>query len=187
MQDVISSVEIQNPTAGVLDLAALIFNFSEKHENVFSEIVEVHFCGRTYFLPGYIPEKDAAKCIEKLKKYAKIPFRKIRFAKIRDFLEKSYMLESFGLEEEIAVLTYLGMPEDRRNTETGKAILSFLKKYGEYIVDLYIRKQDVKILTEILELQLISRKELRNIFFIRCQDADESVKKCLMDGLKKQF
>ena len=66
MQDVISSVEIQNTTAGVLDLAALIFNFSEKHENVFSEIVEVHFCGRTYFLPGYIPEKDAAKCIEKL-------------------------------------------------------------------------------------------------------------------------
>ena len=52
MQDVISSVEIQNTTAGVLDLAALIFNFSEKHENVFSEIVEVHFCGRTYFLPG---------------------------------------------------------------------------------------------------------------------------------------
>lgn len=48
-------------------------------------------------------------------------------------------------------------------------------------------KKDVKILTEILELQLVSRKGLRNIFFIRCQDADESVKKCLMDGLKKQF
>lgn len=44
------------------------------------------------------------------------------------------MLESFGLEEEIAVLTYLEMPEDRRDTETEKAILSFLKKYGEYIV-----------------------------------------------------
>ena len=44
------------------------------------------------------------------------------------------MLESFGLEEEIAVLTYLEMPEDRRDTETGKAILSFLKNYGEYIV-----------------------------------------------------
>lgn len=187
MQDVISSVEIQNTTAGVLDLASLIFHFSEKHENVFSEIVEVHFCDRTYFLPGYIPEKDAVKCMEKVKKYAKIPFRKIRFAKIRDFLEKSYMLESFGLEEEIVVLTYLEMPEDRRDTETGKDILSFLKKYGEYIVNLYIRKQDVKILKKVLELQLVSRKELRNIFFIRCQDADESVKKCLMDGLKKQF
>ena len=66
MQDVISSVEIQNTTAGILDMAALIFNFSEKHENVFSEIVKIHFCGMTYFLPGYIPEKDAAKCIEKL-------------------------------------------------------------------------------------------------------------------------
>lgn len=154
---------------------------------MFSEIVKIHFCGRAYFLPGYIPEKDAAKCIEKLKKYAKIPFRKIRFAKIRDFLEKSYMLESFGLEEEIAVLTYLEMPEDRRNTETGKAILSFLKKYGEYIVDLYIKKQDVKILKKVVELQLVSRKELRNIFFIKCHDADESVKKCMMDGLKKQF
>ena len=96
------------------------------------------------------------------------------------------MLESFGLEEEIAVLTYLEMPEDRRNTKTGKAILSFLKKYGEYIVNLYIRKQDVKILKKVLELQLVSRKELRNIFFIRCQDADESVKKCLMNSLKKQ-
>ena len=187
MQDVISSVEIQNTTAGILDMEALIFSFSEKHENVFSEIVKIHFCGRTYFLPGYITEKDAAKCIEKLKKYAKIPFRKIRFAKIRDFLEKSYILESFGLEEEIAVLTYLEMPEDRKDTETGKSILLFLKKYGEYIVDLYIKKQDVKILAEVLELQLVSRKELRNIFFIRCQDADESVKKCLMDGLKKQF
>ena len=187
MQDVISSVEIQNTTAGVLDLESLIFQFSEKHENVFSEIVEVHFCSRTYFLPGYIHEKDAAKCMEKIKKYAKIPFRKIRFAKIRDFLEKSYTLESFGLKEEIAVLTYLEMPEDRRNTETGKAILSFLKKYGEYIVNLYIRKQDVKILKKVLELQLVSRKELRNIIFIRCQDADESVKKCLMDGLKKLY
>lgn len=185
MQGTISSVEIQNTTAEIMNLATLIFNFSEKHKNVFSEIVEVHFCGRTYFLPGYIPEKDAAKCIEKVKKYAKIPFRKIRFAKIRDFLEKSYMLESFGLEEEIAVLTYLEMPENRRDTETGKAILSFLKKYSEYIVDLYIRKQDVKILKKVLELQLVSRKELRNIFFIRCQDADESIKKCLMDGLKK--
>mgnify|MGYP005867297831 CR=1 FL=1 len=97
------------------------------------------------------------------------------------------MLESFGLEEEIAVLTYLEMPEDRRNTETGKAILSFLKKYGEYIVDLYIKKQDVKILKKVVELQLVSRKELRNIFFIKCHDADESVKKCMMDGLKKQF
>ena len=54
MQDVISSVEIQNTTAGVLDLASLMFHFSEKRENVFSEIVEVHFCSRTYFLPGYI-------------------------------------------------------------------------------------------------------------------------------------
>mgnify|MGYP004531773499 FL=1 len=187
MQDVISSVEIQNTTVGVLDLASLMFHFSEKRENVFSEIVEIHFCGRTYFLPGYITEKDAAKCIEKFKKYAKIPFHKIRFAKTRDFLEKSYMLESFGLEEEIAVLTYLEMPEDRRNTETGKAILSFMKKYGEYIVNLYIKKQDVKILKKVLELQLVSRKELRNIIFIRCQDADESVKKCLMDGLKKLY
>ena len=97
------------------------------------------------------------------------------------------MLESFGLEEEIAVLTYLEMPEDRKDTETGKSILLFLKKYGEYIVDLYIKKQDVKILAEVLELQLVSRKELRNIFFIKCHDADESVKKCMMDGLKKQF
>lgn len=81
-------------------------------------------------------------------------------------MEKSYTLESFGLEEEIAILTYLEMPEDRRDTETGKAILSFLKKYGEYIVNLYIKKQDVKILKKVLELQLVSRKELRNIFFI---------------------
>lgn len=74
MQDVISSVEIQNTTAGILDMEALIFSFSEKHENVFSEIVKIHFCGRTYFLPGYITEKDAAKCIEKLKNMQKYLF-----------------------------------------------------------------------------------------------------------------
>lgn len=36
-----------------------------------------------------------------------------------------------------------------------------------------------------MELQLLPRRNLRDIFFLRCQDEPPEVKACVMDALKK--
>lgn len=61
----------------------------------------------------------------------------------------------------------------------------YIKSHAEYIIEMLIRKKDVKNLGQVLELQLLPQKNLRNIFFLKCQNKPPEVKACLMDALKK--
>ena len=61
----------------------------------------------------------------------------------------------------------------------------YIKSHSEYIIEMFIRKKDVKNLGQVLELQLLPRRNLRDIFFLRCQNEPPEVKACVMDSLKK--
>ena len=47
---------------------------------------------------------------------------------------------------------------------------------------MFIRKKDVKSLGQVLELKLLPRKNLLDIFFLRGQNEPPEVKACLMDA-----
>ena len=85
----------------------------------------------------------------------------------------------------IAVKTYLNMQKKRRKSKNGKELYRYIKSHSEYIIEMFIRKKDVKSLGQVLELQLLPRRNLRDIFFLRCQDEPPEVKACVMDALKK--
>ena len=77
------------------------------------------------------------------------------------------------------------MPEKRRKSKNGKELYRYIKSHSEYIIEMFIRKKDVKSLGQVLELQLLPRRNLRDIFFLRCQNEPPEVKACVMDALKK--
>lgn len=61
----------------------------------------------------------------------------------------------------------------------------YIKSHAEYIIEMLIRKKDVKNLGQVLELQLLLRRNLRDIFFLKCQNEPPEVKACVMDALNK--
>lgn len=121
----------------------------------------------------------------KVKRLAYILIKKLREMTVRNFLENSYKMMTRQNSYEIAVKTYLNMPEKRRKSKNGKELYRYIKSHSEYIIEMFIRKKDVKSLGQVLELQLLPRRNLRDIFFLRCQDEPPEVKACVMDALKK--
>ena len=186
-EEKIAKVDIPNTKNGVLDLATLIFRFTDGLycNGMFANIVEVHFAGGVYFLMSFLTYYEAKDQAKIAKKLAYIPIKKIRAMTVRNFLENSYKMMTRQNSYEIAVKTYLNMPEKRRKSKNGKELYRYIKSHSEYIIEMFIRKKDVKSLGQVLELQLLPRRNLRDIFFLRCQDEPPEVKACVMDALKK--
>lgn len=186
-EEKIAKVDIPNTKNGVLDLATLIFRFTDGLycNGMFANIVEVHFAGGVYFLMSFSTEYEAKDQAKIAKRLAYIPIKKLRAMTVRNFLENSYKMMTRKNSYEIAVKTYLNMPEKRRKSKNGKELYRYIKSHSEYIIEMFIRKKDVKSLGQVLELQLLPRRNLRDIFFLRCQNEPPEVKACVMDALKK--
>ena len=185
-EEKIAKIDIPNTKNGVLDLATLIFRFTDGlyHNGIFTDIVEVHFADGVYFLMSFSTEYEAKDQAKIAKRLAYIPIKKLRAMTVRNFLENSYKMMTRKNSYEIAVKTYL-MPEKRRKSKNGKELYRYIKSHSEYIIEMFIRKKDVKSLGQVLELQLLPRRNLRDIFFLRCQNEPPEVKACVMDALKK--
>lgn len=186
-EEKIAKVNIPNTKNGVLDLATLIFRFTDGLycNGIFTDIVEVHFAGGVYFLMSLLTECEAKDQSKIVKRLAYIPIKKLRAMTVRNFLENSYKMMTRQNSYEIAVKTYLNMPEKRRKSKNGKELYRYIKSHSEYIIVMFIRKKDVKSLGQVLELQLLPRKNLLDIFFLRGQNEPPEVKACLMDALNK--
>lgn len=186
-EEKIAKVDIPNTKNGVLDLATLIFRFTDGLycNGIFTDIVEVHFAGGVYFLMSLSIEYEAKNQSKIVKRLAYIPIKKLRAMTVRNFLENSYKMMTRQNSYKIAVKTYLNMPKKRRKSKNGKELYRYIKSHAEYIIEMLIRKKDVKNLGQVLELQLLPQKNLRNIFFLKCQNKPPEVKACLMDALKK--
>lgn len=186
-EEKIAKVNIPNTKNGVLDLATLIFRFTDGLycNGIFTDIVEVHFAGGVYFLMSLSTEYEAKNQSKIVKRLAYIPIKKLRAMTVRNFLENSYKMMTRQNSYKIAVKTYLNMPKKRRKSKNGKELYRYIKSHAEYIIEMLIRKKDVKNLGQVLELQLLPQKNLRNIFFLKCQNKPPEVKACLMDALKK--
>lgn len=186
-EEKIAKVNIPNTKNGVLDLATLIFRFTDGLycNGIFTDIVEVHFAGGVYFLMSLLTECEAKDQSKIVKRLAYIPIKKLRAMTVRNFLENSYKMMTRQNSYEIAVKTYLNMPEKRRKSKNGKELYRYIKSHAECIIEMLIRKKDVKNLGQVLELQLLPQKNLRNIFFLKCQNKPPEIKACVMDALKK--
>lgn len=186
-EEKIAKVNIPNTKNGVLDLATLIFRFTDGLycNGIFTDIVEVHFAGGVYFLMSLSTEYEAKNQSKIVKRLAYIPIKKLRAMTVRNFLENSYKMMTRQNSYKIAVKTYLNMQKKRRKSKNGKELYRYIKSHAEYIIEMLIRKKDVKNLGQVLELQLLPQKNLRNIFFLKCQNKPPEVKACLMDALKK--
>lgn len=186
-EEKIAKVDIPNTKNGVLDLATLIFRFTDGLycNGIFTDIVEVHFAGGVYFLMSLSTEYEAKNQSKRIKRLSYIPIKRLRKVEVRDFLENSYRMMTRHNSYEIAVKTYLNMPEKRRKSKNGKELYMYIKSHSEYIIEMFIRKKDVKSLGQVLELKLLPRRNLRDIFFLRCQNEPPEVKACVMDALKK--
>lgn len=186
-EEKIAKVNIPNTKNGVLDLATLIFRFTDGLycNGIFTDIVEVHFAGGVYFLMSLSTEYEAKNQSKIVKRLAYIPIKKLRAMTVRNFLENSYKMMTRQNSYKIAVKTYLNMQKKRRKSKNGKELYRYIKSHAEYIIEMLIRKKDVKNLGQVLELQLLPQKNLRNIFFLKCQNKPPEVKVCLMDALKK--
>ena len=186
-EEKIAKVNIPNTKNGVLDLATLIFRFTDGLycNGIFTDIVEVHFAGGVYFLMSHSTEYEAKNQSKRIKRLSYIPIKRLRKVEVRDFLENSYRMMTRQNSYKIAVKTYLNMPEKRRKSKNGKELYRYIKSHSEYIIVMFIRKKDVKSLGQVLELQLLPRKNLLDIFFLRCQNEPPEVKACVMDALKK--
>ncbi len=186
-EEKIAKVNIPNTKNGVLDLATLIFRFTDGLycNGIFTDIVEVHFAGGVYFLMSLLTECEAKNQSKIVKRLAYIPIKKLRAMTVRNFLENSYKMMTRQNSYKIAVKTYLNMQKKRRKSKNGKELYRYIKSHAEYIIEMLIRKKDVKNLGQVLELQLLPQKNLRNIFFLKCQNKPPEVKACLMDALKK--
>ena len=168
-EEKIAKIDIPNTKNGVLDLATLIFRFTDGlyHNGIFTDIVEVHFADGVYFLMSFSTEYEAKDQAKIAKRLAYIPIKKLRAMTVRNFLENSYKMMTRKNSYEIAVKTYLNMPEKRRKSKNGKELYRYIKSHSEYIIEMFIRKKDVKSLGQVLELQLLPRRNLRDIFFLR--------------------
>lgn len=186
-EEKIAKVDIPNTKNGVLDLATLIFRFTDGLycNGIFTDIVEVHFAGGVYFLMSLSTEYEAKNQSKIVKRLAYIPIKKLRAMTVRNFLENSYKMMTRQNSYKIAVKTYLNMQKKRRKSKNGKELYRYIKSHAEYIIEMLIRKKDVKNLGQVLELQLLPRRNLLDIFFLRCQDEPPEVKACVMDALKK--
>ena len=186
-EEKIAKVNIPNTKNGVLDLATLIFRFTDGLycNGIFTDIVEVHFAGGVYFLMSLSTEYEAKNQSKIVKRLAYIPIKKLRAMTVRNFLENSYKMMTRQNSYKIAVKTYLNMQKKRRKSKNGKELYRYIESHAEYIIEMLIRKKDVKNLGQVLELQLLPQKNLRNIFFLKCQNKPPEVKACLMDALKK--
>lgn len=186
-EEKIAKVDIPNTKNGVLDLATLIFRFTDGLycNGIFTDIVEVHFAGGVYFLMSLSIEYEAKNQSKIVKRLAYIPIKKLRAMTVRNFLENSYKMMTRQNSYKIAVKTYLNMPKKRRKSKNGKELYRYIKSHAEYIIEMLIRKKDVKNLGQVLELQLLPQKNLRNIFFLKCQNKPPEIKACVMDALKK--
>lgn len=186
-EEKIAKIDIPNTKNGVLDLATLIFRFTDGlyHNGIFTDIVEVHFADGVYFLMSLSTEYEAKNQSKIVKRLAYIPIKKLRAMTVRNFLENSYKMMTRQNSYKIAVKTYLNMQKKRRKSKNGKELYRYIKSHAEYIIEMLIRKKDVKNLGQVLELQLLPQKNLRNIFFLKCQNKPPEVKACLMDALKK--
>lgn len=186
-EEKIAKVNIPNTKNGVLDLATLIFRFTDGLycNGIFTDIVEVHFAGGVYFLMSLSTEYEAKNQSKIVKRLAYIPIKKLRAMTVRNFLENSYKMMTRQNSYKIAVKTYLNMQKKRRKSKNGKELYRYIKSHAEYIIEMLIRKKDVKNLGQVLELQLLPQKNLRNIFFLKCQNKPPEIKACVMDALKK--
>lgn len=186
-EEKIAKVNIPNTKNGVLDLATLIFRFTDGLycNGIFTDVVEVHFAGGVYFLMSLSTEYEAKNQSKIVKRLAYIPIKKLRAMTVRNFLENSYKMMTRQNSYKIAVKTYLNMPKKRRKSKNGKELYRYIKSHAEYIIEMLIRKKDVKNLGQVLELQLLPQKNLRNIFFLKCQNKPPEIKACVMDALKK--
>lgn len=186
-EEKIAKMNIPNTKNGVLDLATLIFRFTDGLycNGIFTDIVEVHFAGGVYFLMSLSTEYEAKNQSKIVKRLAYIPIKKLRAMTVRNFLENSYKMMTRQNSYKIAVKTYLNMQKKRRKSKNGKELYRYIKSHSEYIIVMFIRKKDVKSLGQVLELQLLPRKNLLDIFFLRGQNELPEVKACLMDALKK--
>lgn len=166
-EEKIAKVDIPNTKNGVLNLATLIFRFTDGLycNGMFIDIVEVHFADGVYFLMSLSTECEAKDQSKRIKRLAYIPIKRLRKVEVRDFLENSYRMMTRHNSYEIAVKTYLNMPKKRRKSKNGKELYRYIKSHAEYIIEMLIRKKDVKNLGQVLELQLLPQKNLRNIFF----------------------
>lgn len=186
-EEKIAKMNIPNTKNGVLDLATLIFRFTDGLycNGIFTDIVEVHFAGGVYFLMSLSTEYEAKNQSKIVKRLAYIPIKKLRAMTVRNFLENSYKMMTRQNSYKIAVKTYLNMQKKRRKSKNGKELYRYIKSHSEYIIVMFIRKKDVKSLGQVLELQLLPRKNLLDIFFLIGQNEPPEVKACLMDALKK--
>ena len=186
-EEKIAKVNIPNTKNGLLDLATLIFRFTDGLycNGIFTDIVEVHFAGGGYFLMSLSTEYEAKNQSKIVKRLAYIPIKKLRAMTVRNFLENSYKMMTRQNSYKIAVKTYLNMQKKRRKSKNGKELYRYIKSHAEYIIEMLIRKKDVKNLGQVLELQLLPRRNLRDIFFLKCQNEPPEVKACVMDALNK--
>ena len=186
-EEKIAKVDIPNTKNGVLDLATLIFRFTDGLycNGIFTDIVEVHFAGGVYFLMSLSTEYEAKNQSKIVKRLAYIPIKKLRAMTVRNFLENSYKMMTRQNSYKIAVKTYLNMQKKRRKSKNGKELKTPNPPHHQYIIAMFIRNKDVKSLGQVLELKLLPRRNLRDIFFLRCQNEPPEVKACVMDALKK--
>ena len=131
-EEKIAKIDIPNTKNGVLDLATLIFRFTDGlyHNGIFTDIVEVHFADGVYFLMSFSTEYEAKDQAKIAKRLAYIPIKKLRAMTVRNFLENSYKMMTRKNSYEIAVKTYLNMPEKRRKSK--RIVQIYKKSFGIY-------------------------------------------------------
>ena len=106
-EEKIAKIDIPNTKNGVLDLATLIFRFTDGlyHNGIFTDIVEVHFADGVYFLMSFSTEYEAKDQAKIAKRLAYIPIKKLRAMTVRNFLENSYKMMTRKNSYEIADLS----------------------------------------------------------------------------------
>ena len=89
-EEKIAKIDIPNTKNGVLDLATLIFRFTDGlyYNGIFTDIVEGHFAGRVYFLMSLSTEYEAKDQAKIAKRLAYIPIKKTSGDDIKKFSGK---------------------------------------------------------------------------------------------------
>ena len=158
-----------------------------KRPSASGNILALEYCGQIFCVPLGLTEKDKA---EITKRFDKISFlvhgKQRRKRAIWNFLDSLYKyVNDTDMSKIVAVTTYKNMNQERKESKNGKELYRYIKSHSEYIIEMFIRKKDVKSLGQVLELQLLPRRNLRDIFFLRCQNEPPEVKACVMAALKK--
>ncbi len=129
-EEKIAKVDIPNTKNGVLDLATLIFRFTDGLycNGIFTDVVEVHFAGGVYFLMSFSTDYEAKNQRKIAKRMAYIPIKKLRAMTVRNFLENSYKMMTRQNSYEIADKNILKHARKKKKKQKRKRIVQVYKR-----------------------------------------------------------